>query len=42
MNFKRKILVNLTTLITAYIRLNYMANAFETAEVFMTPNLVRF
>jgi hypothetical protein len=37
MNFKRKALVKLTTLINACIRLNYISDAWKTAEVIMIP-----
>jgi hypothetical protein len=36
-NFKRKDLVKLTTLIDACIQLNYIPDAWKTAEVIMIP-----
>jgi hypothetical protein len=36
-NFKRKALVKLTTLINACIRLNYIPDAWKTAEVITIP-----
>jgi hypothetical protein len=40
-NLKRKALVKLTTLINAYIQLNYILNAWKTAEVIMIPKPVK-